>query len=108
MKKLLVVFSLFLSVGAYAQKADSVKKHFRIDPTLTKPMYIIDGKQSDAAGFAKIKHEDIDNMSVVKDASATSIYGAAGKNGVVIVVTKAYKKQHEAKKAEAEKQGKRD
>jgi TonB-dependent SusC/RagA subfamily outer membrane receptor len=185
MKKLLVIFSLFLSVSAFAQKADSAKKELKITPSSTygsasplvmvdgvkykgnvnsippndiesievlkdasaktlygeeakngvilittkkakaagikldktitgtvdptsTPLYIIDGDTATAKTFRSLSPSDIDNISVLKDASANSTYGPAGKNGVVIVVTKAYKKQQEAKKAEAEKQGKRD
>ena len=181
MKKLIVIFSLFLSVSAFAQKADSVKTEVKantgaaygsmpplvmvdgtrfygdinkISPgdiekmeilksasatsaygadalngvilittkkgkatkliktgtvaTATAPLYIIDGNTASAKTLQNLSPGDIDNISVLKDASANSIYGPAGKNGVVIVVTKAYKKQQEAKKAEAERQGKKN
>jgi TonB-dependent SusC/RagA subfamily outer membrane receptor len=185
MKKLIVIFSLFLSAGAFAQKADSVKKEIKINsasaygglPPLTMvdgvkyngdinkinpndiesievlksesatasyganglngvilittkkgkakktitastvtsvtdttsaPLYIIDGNTATSKTFRSLNPNDIDNISVLKDASVKSIYGPAGKNGVVIVVTKAYKKQQETKKAEAERQGKKN
>jgi TonB-dependent SusC/RagA subfamily outer membrane receptor len=185
MKKLIVIFSLFLSVGAFAQKADSVKKDIKITSgsadsstsplvmvdgvkykgnvnsippkdiesievlkdtssktlygeeakngvilittkkakkngakvkwsasavadTTAAPLYIIDGNTATSQTFRSLNPNDIDNISVLKDASANSVYGPAGKNGVVIVVTKVYKKQQQAKKAEAEKQGKRN
>ncbi|MGY4539668.1 TonB-dependent SusC/RagA subfamily outer membrane receptor [Mucilaginibacter sp. UYNi724] len=86
-----------LSKPTVAAKSDTAK---------INPLYIIDGKNSTAAGMQSLNPQDIDNISVLKDASATSIYGPAGKNGVVIIVTKAYKKEHAAKKAETERQGK--
>ena len=78
------------------------------DSTVKAPIYIIDGNISNSAYFKKLNPADIDNINVLKDASAKAIYGRAGKNGVVIVVTKAYKKQQQLKKAQVERQGKRD
>lgn len=50
------------------------------------PIFILDGVQvSDISG---IQPQDIENMQVLKDASATAIYGANGSNGVIIVTTK--------------------
>jgi len=53
-----------------------------------EPMYIIDGVPAKANQMAKINPNDIDNVSVLKDQAATSIYGTKGSNGVVIVSTK--------------------
>ncbi len=51
------------------------------------PMYIIDGIESDE-GISLIAPQDIESIDVLKDASATSIYGARAANGVVVVTTK--------------------
>lgn len=51
------------------------------------PLYIIDGVQVED-GFAGIAPQDIESVDVLKDASATAIYGARGANGVVIITTK--------------------
>ncbi|MDQ1167171.1 VWA domain-containing protein [Flavobacterium sp. SORGH_AS_0622] len=53
-----------------------------------EPMYIIDGVPAKANQMAKINPNDIDNVSVLKDQAATSLYGTKGSNGVVIVSTK--------------------
>lgn len=53
-----------------------------------EPMYIIDGVPVKANQMAKINPNDIDNVSVLKDQAATSIYGTKGSNGVVVVSTK--------------------
>ncbi|KRD61920.1 hypothetical protein ASE40_10400 [Flavobacterium sp. Root935] len=53
-----------------------------------EPMYIIDGVPAKANQMAKINPNDIDNVSVLKDQAATSIYGSKGSNGVVVVSTK--------------------
>jgi TonB-linked SusC/RagA family outer membrane protein len=51
------------------------------------PLYIIDGIPSDAGQFNNLGLEDIDNISILKDASA-AIYGLRAANGVVLVTTK--------------------
>jgi TonB-linked SusC/RagA family outer membrane protein len=51
------------------------------------PLYIIDGIQVEDA-LNVISPQDIASVDVLKDASATAIYGARGANGVVIITTK--------------------
>lgn len=51
------------------------------------PLYIVDGAPYEA-GIANINPNDIESMSVLKDASAAAIYGARGANGVIIITTK--------------------
>lgn len=53
------------------------------------PLYVIDGfPVEDASAGASINPADIESIDVLKDASATAIYGARGANGVVIITTK--------------------
>jgi TonB-dependent SusC/RagA subfamily outer membrane receptor len=65
----------------------------------TNPLYVIDGvivgKGSDNAGLmtsfnplSSIDPNQIENVTVLKDASATALYGARGANGVIVVTTK--------------------
>ena len=56
--------------------------------TKNEPMYIVDGVVIKADQMAKINPNDIDNVSVLKDAAATSVYGNKATNGVVIIATK--------------------
>ncbi|MDU1889895.1 MAG: TonB-dependent receptor [Dysgonomonas sp.] len=51
------------------------------------PLYVIDGVQSDGEQFNNLDFNDIENITVLKDASA-SIYGVRAANGVVVVTTK--------------------
>jgi TonB-linked SusC/RagA family outer membrane protein len=51
------------------------------------PLYIVDGVQVENA-LSVIAPQDIASVDVLKDASTTSIYGARGANGVVIITTK--------------------
>lgn len=53
--------------------------------TNSKPLVLVDGIERD---FANVDPEDIANFSILKDASATAVYGVRGANGVVIIQTK--------------------
>lgn len=52
------------------------------------PLILIDGIESSSTDMARLQPDDIDSFSVLKDASAASIYGARGANGVVLITTK--------------------
>ncbi|MFR9524124.1 MAG: TonB-dependent receptor [Rikenellaceae bacterium] len=54
----------------------------------TSPLFILDGAPISESDFNTISPGDIANVSVLKDASSTSIYGARAANGVVIITTK--------------------
>ncbi len=56
--------------------------------TNASPLFVIDGIQSDASTFNALSSYDIQDISVLKDASSVAIYGAQGANGVVIVTTR--------------------
>lgn len=53
-----------------------------------EPLYVIDGVPLNSDNFRSINPNDIESVSVLKDAGATSIYGNRGANGVIIVKTK--------------------
>lgn len=78
--------------------------------TSSQPLYIVDGvpfdtgstpasdtnsSQNKANPLAFINPHDIQSIEVLKDASATAIYGSRGANGVVIITTKRGEKGHE-------------
>lgn len=52
------------------------------------PLILLDGVESSKLDLARIAPEDIETFSVMKDASATAMYGARGANGVILVTTK--------------------
>ena len=52
------------------------------------PLFVIDGVPVSSADFAALNSNDIEYMSVLKDASATAIYGSRGSNGVILITTK--------------------
>ncbi len=53
----------------------------------TEPLYIVDGFQMEN-GLRHVDINDIESIDVMKDASATAIYGARGSNGVILITTK--------------------
>src|SRR5690606_21748270 len=53
-----------------------------------QPLYIIDGVPMSSDRFRSINPNDIENITVLKDAGATAIYGNRGANGVIVVTTK--------------------
>lgn len=52
------------------------------------PLFILDGVPIASSDFNAISPADIESISVLKDASSTSIYGARAANGVVVITTK--------------------
>lgn len=52
---------------------------------LTSPLILVDGVPG---SFATVAPEDIESIDVLKDGSATAIYGTRGTNGVIIITTK--------------------
>jgi TonB-linked SusC/RagA family outer membrane protein len=53
-----------------------------------EPLYVIDGVPLASDNFRSLNPDDIESVSVLKDAGATAIYGNRGANGVIIVKTK--------------------
>jgi TonB-linked SusC/RagA family outer membrane protein len=53
-----------------------------------EPLYVIDGIIRSSADFQNLSPDDIASMSILKDASATAVYGSRATNGIVQIVTK--------------------
>jgi TonB-dependent SusC/RagA subfamily outer membrane receptor len=53
-----------------------------------QPLYIIDGVPLSENEFRNLNPNDISNISVLKNATATNLYGSRGANGVIIIKTK--------------------
>ena len=62
----------------------------------SNPLYIVDGAPYDG-DIASINPADIQEMTVLKDAASSAIYGARGANGVVIITTKKARGAHDAR-----------
>jgi TonB-linked SusC/RagA family outer membrane protein len=53
----------------------------------TNPLFVVDGIPFDGS-FSSINQNDIESMSILKDAAATSLYGSRANNGVILITTK--------------------
>ena len=69
--------TMYADVDTCAAKLDSYKC-----------LYIIDGKESDYRSMEKLAPKTIISVSVLKNESATKVYGERGKNGVILITTK--------------------
>ncbi|WP_295935421.1 TonB-dependent receptor [uncultured Alistipes sp.] len=56
--------------------------------TANDPLYVIDGMICDARAFSNLDSNEIQSLEVLKDASASAIYGSRGSFGVVLITTK--------------------
>jgi len=54
----------------------------------TAPLYVIDGIPRSVTDFNTLTPEEVESISVLKDAAAAAVYGARGANGVILVTTK--------------------
>ena len=57
----------------------------------TNPLILIDGFEASSNDLARLEPDNIESFSILKDASATVLYGARGANGIIMVVTKSGK-----------------
>ncbi|WP_455585473.1 SusC/RagA family TonB-linked outer membrane protein [Bacteroides sp.] len=63
----------------------------------TEPLFILDGSPISSNAFTSLNPNDIENMTVLKDASSTAIYGSRAANGVVILTSKKGKMAQKAR-----------
>ena len=54
----------------------------------TSPLILIDNIELSSTDLARLQPDDIESFSIMKDATATALYGARGANGVIFVTTK--------------------
>lgn len=54
----------------------------------TNPLYVVDGVPVESNYFQSINPNDIENATVLRDASAKALYGSRGSNGVILITTK--------------------
>ena len=53
-----------------------------------KPLIVIDGIPDQSADLYKVNADDIENMTILKGASASALYGSIGQNGAIMITTK--------------------
>lgn len=52
------------------------------------PLYVIDGVVADKGIFSLLNSQDIESISIMKDAASAAVYGAQAGNGIIVVATK--------------------
>lgn len=57
------------------------------------PLIVIDGLPRDQSSFSQIDPNEVESISILKDASSSALYGIQGANGVIVVTTKRGKKE---------------
>jgi TonB-dependent SusC/RagA subfamily outer membrane receptor len=109
MKNFLTAAALFLALNAWSQQlpkndassASSPSRHKELiihDRRGKEPLYVIDGvtlMEADSAGHLSpakampdLDGNDIESVTVLKDSSATALYGEKGVNGIILITTK--------------------
>lgn len=85
------VAGVFISQGAKPSDDASIKiRGINTINGSTDPIYVVDGLVMDNtySGFNAVNVNDVASIEVLKDASATALYGSRGSNGVVVITTK--------------------
>lgn len=84
--------NIISSSGQPGQSADVVIRGIGSINGSRGPLYIMDGIPVEGGYFQTINPEDIESVTVLKDASAKALYGSRGSNGVIVITTKKGKK----------------
>ncbi len=90
MKKLLLICSLFVLTLVVSGQDDPQTAASKLGPN---PVFIIDGQQVTQAGLSKYSPDSIATVVMLYDTSATKRYGAAAKDGAVIIETRSFARQ---------------
>lgn len=80
--------SVISSSGQPGQSASTVIRGIGSINGSSTPLYILDGTPIEGGYFQTINPEDIENVTVLKDASAKALYGSRGSNGVIVITSK--------------------
>jgi len=89
-----IMFSLADATTGEVAGTDTSKKPIDIvliPPGKAEPLYVIDGKEIKTADFKTVNPSDINAIYVLQNKVAVAQYGSKGKNGVIVIYTKAYK-----------------
>jgi len=69
--------------SAYGKRVDDIKNTYAVNPNL--PLFILDGFEVSISQINDLDINMIHSITILKDASATAIYGSRGANGVIVV-----------------------
>jgi TonB-dependent SusC/RagA subfamily outer membrane receptor len=89
----LLVLAIAASFAQETKKEGTIKviNQNATQQNLPTPLFILDDVEMPSNDLGSIKSEDIESVTVLKEKKAVEPYGEKGKNGVVIITTKAYK-----------------
>ncbi|WP_321308538.1 TonB-dependent receptor [Marinifilum fragile] len=82
---------VYISSGSGQPGSGDTKVRIRGNASITgnnAPLYVMDGVPIEPSVFASLNVNDFESISVLKDASASSIYGSRAGNGVILITTK--------------------
>jgi len=80
--------SVISTSGQPGQSASTVIRGVGSINGTSSPLYVLDGVPIESGYFQTINPEDIENATVLKDASAKALYGSRGSNGVIVLTSK--------------------
>lgn len=82
--------SLVIQQRNFNPNAESTNLNIRGVGTMNdnSPLIVIDGLVADGGAFNRLNPQDIDNISILKDAGSAAIYGSRSANGVLLITTK--------------------
>lgn len=88
--RILLMCLLAIGLQSYAQQVTISKKaaSFQVKGADSTVLILLNGDKITEANMQALATDKIESLSVLKDATATATYGAAGKNGVILIKTK--------------------
>lgn len=89
MRFLYTCIFLFLSCTVFAQDSTAAGKHYR-----RQPLYLLDGSIADSTMLKNLNPADVVDITVMKGGAATALYGSKGADGVVLITSRKFAKQH--------------
>lgn len=85
---------LVATQDAYGNPTFEIRGRSKLSTDATEPLLVVDGFAIEG-GFESINPNDVESITVLKDAAAASIWGAKSANGVIVVTTKNAKREGE-------------
>lgn len=81
------VAGLTSTQDAYGNPVFEIRGRSSLSSSATQPLLVVDGFAIEG-GFESINPNDVESISILKDAAAASIWGAKSANGVIVITTK--------------------
>ena len=85
---------LVATQDAYGNPTFEIRGRSTLSTSATEPLLVVDGFAIEG-GFSSINPNDVESITVLKDAAAASIWGAKSANGVIVITTKNAKKEND-------------